>query len=368
MSEEDDSDISDEFKDELVNQISRGNSIPLKDSNARYVRLMLDHSAFVRGIGNIKRWFNEEYIKQNFSTASDPIFLNLYIPSYTLHEFDFVKKGTSITATNARGAIKFIDNYLENQSAMVHGNIKYNMSLESPNEIPPSWTKCSKYKLYSPKIKDFPNYKTKFDSNLIGEVPHKETLLLHRESEITNNEPDSDTSSESSAEMPARLKYLIRTCIYKRFIEKTQPKSKNSIEDWKLVTEDPITKVWARSFGIDCVNVNEAELLIFQNYDVNSFKIYNPFSANDGFDPSNDVLQNKIDSTLYEYRSVKQELPKINRKHRSRKLKRKDGESIPYEGVVYEEKDNSVLSGTIKKEKFDAINFAPRGKGKLWRP
>lgn len=368
MSEEYGSDTSNEFQDEFMDLTSGNESVPQENPNTRYVRLMLDHSAFVRGIGNIKRWFNEEYIKQNFNKSSDPIVLNIYVPSYTLHEFDFVKKGTSITATNAREAIKFIDNYLENQSGLVLGNVTYDLSLESPSEIPPSWTKCSKYKLYSPKVKDFPNYKTKFDSNLIGEVPHKESHLLHRESELKSDEPDDEALSEVAAEMPARLKYLIRTCIYKRFIEKTQPKPKNNIEDWKLVTEDPITKVWAKSFGIDCVNVNEAELLIFQNYDVNSFKIYNPFSVSDGFDPRNDVLQNKIDSTLYEYKPVKQEAPKANFKHRSKKTKKRDTESIPYEGVVHEEKDNGALSGTIKKEKFEAINFAPRGAGKLWKP
>ncbi|KAI5953988.1 NMD4 [Candida margitis] len=370
MSQEYDSDTSDDFsKDELFDLKSVGDPITKEDPNSRYVRLMLDHSAFVRGIGNIKRWFNDEYIKQNFNTTSDPIVFNLYIPSYTLHEFDFVKKGTSITATNAREAIKFIDNYLENQSETVSGNIKYIMSLESPSEIPPTWAKCSKFKLYSPKIKDFPNYKTKFDSNLIAEVPHKENFLSNRESDSTSEQHTFEGSAESLAEMPARLKYLIRTCIYKRFIEKTQPRAKNNIEEWKLVTEDPITKVWAKSFGIDCVNVNEAELLIFQNYDVNSFRIYNPFSANDGFDPRNDVLQNKIDSTLYEYKTVKQEEPKVNlKKHHKRKPKSRDAKSIPYDGVVQEVKDNSSSDGTIKKEKFQAINYAPRGQGKLWRP
>ena len=367
MSEEYDSSTDNELRDELIDLELGSNFASQEDEDRRYVRLMLDHSAFVRGIGNIKRWFNEEYIKQNFDNSSDQIVLNLYIPSYTLHEFDFAKKGTSISATNAREAIKFIDNYLENKSDLVNGNIRYVMTLEAPNEIPPSWPKCSKYKLYSPKLLDFPNHKSKFDSNLIGETQHKESLLLHRESEIVD-ELNDVASSESAAEMPARLKYLIRTCIYKRFLEKTQPKPKNNLEEWKLVTEDAVAKVWAKSYGIQCVNVNEAELLIFQNYDVNSFKIYNPFSANEGFDPKNDVLQNKIDSTLYEYKTVKQAPPKVNGKHRSRKYKRKDTPSIPYEGVVHEEKDNIWKSSTIKKEKFDAINFAPRGQGKLWSP
>ena len=436
------------YHDELVETYNAtvGNSTqmhtaPLEDANKlRQVRLILDHTAFVRGIGNVKRWFHEEYISQNFNKSADPIKLNIYIPSYTLHEFDYVKRGTSISATNAREAIKFIDNYLENnlfdQKTRENQNgtnpglqrILYNVNLESPIDATPSWNNCAKYKLYSPLIKDFPNMKTDFNANAVGNSPAQSA----DDHDLANHgDYSSDFNAsfaidyDSLAEMPSRLKYLIRTCIYKRYIERYIPTPKNSIEEWKLVTEDPITKIWAKAYGIDCVNVNEAELLIFQNYDVNLFRIYNPFSSSeDEFDPKNNILQNKIDTTLYSYQSIKQDPPKVNFKGRSRrnknsnnnnnnnnnnensnnnitnknknknknnKQKQKQKQSkeddkticanikeskeksqkkkrIPVDGVVHEEINDNTGYGLVKKEKFKAINYAPRGSGELWKP
>ncbi|KAI3404408.2 NMD4 [Candida oxycetoniae] len=408
------------FQDELVGlaqhgQSGRSASVSQQQStcddlnnNKRQVRLILDHTAFVRGIGNVKRWFNEEYIGQNLNKSFDPIKLNMYVPSYTLHEFDYVKRGTSISATNAREAIKFIDNYLEkfsnNHPTSNGGKIQYNLNLESPNEATPVWKTCSKYKIYSPKIGDFPNYKTRFECNQTrqtrgSQTAEDESQIAEDGSQIaedgSQNAEDGDgnendhtiigilgssqmdqdaaaavAASENLAEMPNRLRYLIRTCIFKRFIEKYQPKPKDSIEEWKLVTEDPVTKIWAKSYGIDCVNVNEAELLIFQNYDVNSFRVYNPFSSgNDDFDPKNDILQNRIDTTLYAYHSVKQEPPKATYRNRRRgKGKQAEKTQVPIEGVVHEKQVSGDGNETIKKEKFKAINYAPRGHGELWEP
>ena len=389
------SDESDDyFKDELLEPSGRFTP-DFGSPTVRQVRLILDHTAFVRGIGNIKRWFNEEYITRNTTRTDEIIKLNIYVPSYTLHEFDFVKKGTSITATNAREAIRFIDNYLENEVESNSKKIIYDLSLESPQDKTPSWNKCLKYKVHSPKIKEFPNYKTKFDSSLIGQAPvsghpsdeneldfiesFDNTLSLQQNKKLndiqyenSNSYQNAAANSDNLAEMPVRLRYLIRTCVYKRFIENTKPKATNELEEWKLVTEDSIAKTWAKSFGIDCVNVNEAELLIFQNYDVNLFRLYNPYANDrDNFDPSTNILQNTIDTTLYSYSTAHQEPPKVEFKKRGRKERRRrdEGRSVPLstEAVVHSAK-NDTGSGVIKKEKFGAINYAPRGQGQLWRP
>lgn len=384
----------DYFQDELLK--SSGKFTPEFDKPVvRNVRLILDQTAFVRGIGNIKRWFNEDYINKNATRTNETIKLNIYVPSYTLHEFDFVKKGTSITATNAREAIRFIDNYLENEVKSKSTKIIYDFSLESPKDNTPSWNKCLKYKVHSPKVKEFPNYKTKFDSSLIGQssttgnsnneneldlVGNFDNVLTFQQSNKLidiqyENSPSYQTAvanSEELAEMPVRLKYLIRTCIYKRFIEKTKPKAVNELEEWKLVTEDSIAKIWAKSFGIDCVNVNEAELLIFQNYDVNLFRLYDPYANDkDNFDPSTNILQNTIDTTLYSYSTAHQDPPKVNfkKKKRNQKNRKDDGKSISLStDAVVHSAINDTGSGLIKKEKFEAINYAPRGQGQLWRP
>ena len=81
----------DNFRDELVDISGQVSKKPI-NIDSRQVRLILDHTAFVRGIGNIKRWFNEEYINSNTTRSNEIINLNIYIPTYTLHEFDFVKR------------------------------------------------------------------------------------------------------------------------------------------------------------------------------------------------------------------------------------------------------------------------------------
>lgn len=364
---------------------------------SRTINVILDHSAFVRGIGNIKRWFNEEYIRAHISEdAKEQIYLNIYIPSYTLHEFDYVKKGTSMMATNAREAIRFVDKIFEKdlngEDETVNTTTKpiiYNLCIESPTESGPSWNECLNYKVHSPKIKEFPNFKTKFDSNLIGQHPTSfgndsidnddEFNESNFNSTMKPNNKLNDIQYENSqsyqnalanadehAEMPTRLRYLIRSCIYKRYLEPST--FSNPLEEWKLVTEDPITKVWAKSFGIDCMNVNEAELLIFQSYDINQYQTYDPqhsFNIDEESKSPNSILQNTIDTTLYSYTKINE--PTKGPKNNKNKNTRKKANNKKIKGVV-NDGCTGVNGDFVKKERFDAINYAPRGSGELWKP
>lgn len=358
--------------DELV-EYSKSQSI-VNDTavSPRYVNIILDHSAFIRGIGNIKRWFNEEYIHQNLSpNRSIKTVLNFYIPTYTLHEFDFSKKGNSMTATNAREAVRFIDQLFENENNRFNINsskseeeyILFNIYIESPSEAGPSWNDCTKYQVHSPKVKEFPNFKTKFDSNLIGYNFNSENYLDDSKTKLNDIQYENSESfqlalanSDNLAEMPTRLRYLIRACIHKQFIES---KRNGAPTDWKLITENPITKIWANSFGIDCLNVNESEVLIFQNHDVNQFKMFNPHNAynigDDDYSHESNILQNTIDTTQYSYESVNK--PRKQNKVKGHKM----------DGVV--EVDSVGINGdVVKRERYDSINYAPRLKGSLWKP
>ncbi|KAG7195451.1 nonsense-mediated decay protein 4 [Scheffersomyces spartinae] len=391
--------------DELV-EFEMANAKPVQSYQQpiRMVNLILDHMAFVQGLGNLKRWFNKEYVEQNIK-GSEKVGLNIFIPSYTLHEFDFIKKGNTMRATNARQAIKFLDQCfeLEEKNAMnedlneENEPIHYHISLEQGRECGPSFHECLKYKLYSPKIGDFPNYKTKFDNNLIGQktssgYDEKDFDLRQGSNPSQTNDIQYENSAsyqnaasnaDKLAEMPTRLKYLIRATIYKRFYEKNNFRS--PLENWKLVTEDPITKTWAKSFGIDCLNVNEAELLLFQNYDVNSFSLYQPQKSftidNEQFDISKEILQNTVDTSKYQY--VKLDLASKNETNMKLKLawktKSKPGNKSkpnnkqpakPKENIngIISENDVGANGEIIKRERYDAINYAPRGKGKLWHP
>lgn len=361
------------------------------DLNVRRINLILDPSAFTRGIGNIKRWYTDEYIKGvNQKVLNAHTIVNLYIPSYTLHEFEYLKKGTSMIATYARQSIKFIDQLFEHNMTTkeVTSNFTINMSIEAPHERGPHWNKCKNYQIHQPKIKEFPNFKTKFDSTLIGERPETygelsdqfdSRLAYHFNGKLNDIQYENSKSyleaaanAENFAIMPARLKYLISSCIYKRFIEQHQVN--DPLQEWKCITEDSVTNVWVSSYGIDCMNVNEAELLLFQSYDIN--KLYNPhksFSLEDEVH-HNSILQNTIDTSLYTYRELDQPNKgkprgKKGKTTKSNKLKQQleqnPSQSVP--GVANETR--SDLNGeTITVERFDSINYAPRGEGELWKP
>lgn len=397
--------------------------------NTRNINFILDHSAFVRGIGNIKRWFNDEYIQSNFEAkAGEKIQLNIYIPSYTLHEFDYVKKGNTMMATNAREAIKFIDKFI---SGEVHNKRPVNggsgdkgsdgvdlscyLYIESSQEVGPSWNDCLKYKIHSPLVKEFPNLKTMYDSNLIGqnvaspyasgmEVQHEDIDQgLDRFKKVPNFKYSSKLNTiqyensesyqhalahaDAEAEMPYRLKYLIRSCVQRKYRNKIDgfKAHPRKSEEWRLVTEDPISKIWVASFGIECLNINEAELMIFQNYDINQPRVSDPHKRFDSEGEEEEpfsILQNTIDTTVYLYSPMlnKQKKPfyKSGKKdakqgtHARKQEKPKPfptgkNSKKPFKGVVQEE-GTGIHGGVVKKERFDAINFAPRGSGELWRP
>ncbi|PVH15441.1 uncharacterized protein CXQ87_003281 [Candidozyma duobushaemuli] len=299
----------------------------------RVVNLVLDHFAFVRGIGNVKRWFNKEYTDSILEDKSDTrVILNLYIPTYTLHEFEFAKKGTTITASYARDALKLIDQVLDQeQSVPSFGpedgeaapevpKFTYNLLLEQRNSSYPYWDKCLKYQVQPPKVKDFPYHKTKLANTVLDEKKEAEEL----------------------ASVPPRLKHLIRSCF-----------EYNNGAQWKLVTEDAVTKVWLTSFGIDCLNVNEAELLIFKSEDVTGFNLQAPGenfnSQKDRYDTvDRGILHQWVDTTKYEYSSVGGD--------RRRKPKDKKANGTENESKAL----GPIHPDEVKEEKFHQINYAPR--------
>lgn len=340
-----------------------GNKKPKDETSLseRRINLILDSSSFTRGIGNIKRWYNKEYIKsRNKRIRKQKNIITLYIPSYTLHEFDYLKKGSSIIATFTRQSIRFIDELFENDLTenSVLENFTINLVIEGPQEKGLPWNKCQKYQIHSPKVKEFPNFKTKFDSNFIGK---RNDLLRPLDSsddgkindiqyENSQSFQKAAENSENYARMPSRLKYLISSCIFKKFIQEHE--INDPIEEWKLVTEDPIVKVWGQSFGMDCMNVNEAELLIFQSYDVN--ELYNPhksFSLDDETH-HNSILQDTIDTSTYQYFTL---------------VKSRAAQPKKIRGVTQEVR-SETNDEMVTKERFDTINYAPRGQGKLWKP
>ncbi|KAF3991062.1 hypothetical protein FT663_01816 [Candidozyma haemuli var. vulneris] len=325
----------------------------------RVVNLVLDHFAFVRGIGNVKRWFNKEYIESMLADKADArVLLNIYIPTYTLHEFDFAKKGTSITASNARDALKLIDEVLDEEQAVPsfgpdgeetavpeRPKLTYNLLIEQRNPSYPNWERCLKYQIQAPKVKDFPYHKTKLANTVLGRPKAADVEEEKKEAEET-------------ASVPPRLKHLIRSCVYKKYIDPFHPEFElNNGAQWKLVTEDSVTKVWLNSFGIDCLNVNEAELLIFQSEDVTGFNLQAPGqdfnSQKDRFDSvDRGILHQWVDTTKYGYSGVGGD-----KRRKPKKGKAKETSPDDEKKAI-----GPVNPDTVKEEKFGQINYAPRVK------
>lgn len=362
-----DNEIAHEF-DELVAEHAAHVAVekPIVDEWRR-INLIMDHSAFARGIGNIRRWFNADYIESTYGHREGvKISLTIHIPSYTLHEFDYAKKGSSMIATNVREAIKFIDLLVGQNDAgavekVVNGIVlRCSLNLELPYEEYPSWHECvQNHKVYSPKVREFPNFKTKFDSHRLGKNEEDGNDIQYENSKLFQK---ALAHEDSPAEMPNRLKFLIRSCI-----KQQQWRQHHGLdlagERWRLVTEDPITKIWAISFGIDCFNINEAELLVFQDYDINDDNgAADPHFIFQDEQKFEHILHNTIDSTAYEYHDVPSNSSTSKKQNKRHKKKKKSvARAATNEGV-------GINGGIVRKERFDAINYAPRGSGELWGP
>lgn len=351
-------------QDELV---EHSTLVPKAPSNP-HINIIIDHSAFVRGFGNVRRWFEEEYVLKNIHQRrkTTKSVLNLFIPEYTLREFEFSKRGGSMMATNTREAIKFIDKTFGED--VENAYFIYRFTIEDKLSI--SWSDCLKNQVRVPSVNEFPNYKSSFDTN----------SLFKRLMTMDDGFGEDNITPSSEAEMPIRLRQLIRSCVQK-LREKRSPES----SEWRLLTEDPITRIWAQSFGIGCLNVNEAEILIFQNHDVNGFRKFNPHNTfeegDDDYSHQSDVLHTIIDTTKYEYehenddnhsklkgnsnKGIKEKKDeskgnkKTNKKKRDRTAKKQNNDN-------HDKSFNNNLS--VKKEDYNTINFAPRGTGAIWRP
>lgn len=240
----------------------------MPENTAEQLHIILDPSALVGGIGQIKKWSQEKE-------------LDLYIPSYTLHELDFIKKGVSLLATNARESIRFIDRATSWEDQYFDEDqppkqpLKSKVSIENPDEAGPNWSKCISYRKRSPRLCDFPNHKADLHNSLLtmnhnslaktsfrnGGIARNrgpnamsvfpavsEAEALQKGLDVFELQQNMVQSGNQKAEMPLRLRYLIRSCIHKTFLE-------NSDAKWHLCCEDPVTSIWCRSFGIDVIDL-----------------------------------------------------------------------------------------------------------------
>lgn len=334
----------------------------------RSVNFILDPSALTLGLGNIERWFDKNYFQAQVKDKDVKIVLNLYLPTYTLNELDYQRKGPIVGSTRAQEALKFIDRILENDDGILEFNedritpvaadtekpfsslFLHNLFLEHRTQHFPQWGSCVKFQIRSPSPEELPShgkYSLYEEINHFGEAP--------------------GINLEDELQIPLRLRHLVRSAVYLTKMKHNGPEGITG-GMWKLVSEDTVTKVWASCFGVDCLNINEAELLLFHGKDLTRFDIKAEgadfFSDNDMYHiNSPDSLHKKVDTTSYNYTNYK--VFEKAKKHQNRPsikteiIKKPDNRASPLENT----KDGSFAANSqagVITEDFEMISFAPR--------
>ncbi|KAJ8144985.1 hypothetical protein OY671_001923 [Metschnikowia pulcherrima] len=349
------------------NQQAETPSSPAPTNPVRTVNFILDPSAFTLGLGNIERWFDEDYFRSQVKNKNEKIHLNLYLSTYTLHELDYQRRGPIVGSTKASEALKFIDRKLESDNGLLDNlgddlepeaaqasadeKFSYSLHLEHRTYQFPQWPTCAKFQIRNPDPEELPNH-GKY--SLYDEINHLGGDVQGRAGE--------------KLEVPARLKHLIRSAIYLTRMKHNGPADITG-DMWKLVTEDTVTKVWASCFGVDCLNINEAELLLFHGKDLTKFEIKGQgadfFSGEDKYQAeAPDTLHKKVNTTHYKYTHLKADENANNKKRDGR---RKGTTKAPQKAISSQsepqESDESKgvkVEGGVITEDFNMINFAPR--------
>lgn len=294
-------------QDELLSEDHKQQGKP--EAPLRKINLIFDTSAFLQGMGNVKRWFDASYataqIKKNQGENAETVLLSCYIPSNTLHELNVLRRNSSIEGPNAIRALKFIDSVLDLGNGMAEyadddssneksGNlVTYDVEVEEHSAAYPSWKVAMRYAIH----KNWPH------------------------------------------EIDAGSKYLIRSCVSRAFISNGKESS------WYVITENK-ARHCTNLFGFDCLNVNEAELLLFRAIDVTRAQ---PQAPGAGFNHQYDMYDNanimtKMDSSRYGYSYI-----------------------AGQNSAGVDENSRTRQPGSILED-FDSVAYAPRAKGKIWTP
>lgn len=241
----------------------------------------------------------------------------------------------SMLATNARESIRFIDRVVSSEDH----DIGSKLILETPDQVGPNWRKCMTFKVRSPKTHEFPNNKNVTSKPSVIKYENEED---DDDADERGNQSNEKNLKKQRAELPARYKYLLRPCIKKTHADP---------EDWKLITEDLTTKIWCESFGIKCINVSEAESLLFQLKNKSQI----------GNDTNYTFSKLSIED---ESRPLSSSSSNGGKRKRSRARKSNNNNA----NIINDINNTGGDSQNTHRESYDSISFAPRGSGELWVP
>lgn len=210
---------------------------------------------------------------------------------------------------------------------------------------------------------------TKNHENLMS-VELNDTVFSENVQNINTSKEDGD--DDEKAIVPLRLKYLIRSCIQKQYIENKHLQDSEKI-NWDIISEDMTTSIWLKSFGLSVKTLNEVQ---------NDFNNFSGISKVDVlFDPNSGKL---VDSTSGDLKKKenkknfkKQDSKKTNnaKKDESGKAEKKK-RSRSKNKNKNNKKEDTVNAAAPPTEPYEpgkphvvsADSFARRGAGDLWVP
>lgn len=203
---------------------------------------ILDASAFEKGLGNIKRWCEQ---------TQNKVVLNLYIPTYTLKELEFLKfKRKSFMA---RESLKFIDTLTGNQNKNINLILEY------------------------PEVLDIISWQDVLDCS--NGVPKDVDTLM---------------------KIPKRIKNLLKSCVYKCNMENPDELH------WILLTEDLQIRDLSRICNFNWSSVVTADTIISKDLDSKNFlqsENFNKKMLKDGqkqeLTNGKEVIRTEFDKTVY---------------------------------------------------------------------
>ena len=269
--------------------------------------------------------------------------------------------------------------------------------LESERNVGPDWKIASGYRRSTPLLSELPKPINGFSSrgqlvnddgrnfavgvfgnNIPGSfnVSAKNNNIHAANSNSATN--PSYVGDSEKAIVPIRLKFLIRSCIQKQYIEGKFLKEDERIT-WNVICEDATTSIWLKNFGLKVKTLNNVQ----DDFD----KFSGGLGAKVLFDPSSGKL-------------VETSSAKFNRKNTNKKaggaknqrIKSKEGNSTAKleenestakaitntstKTKVRRAKktqksakiDSSSEIGSSKKHVVSADTYAERGQGELWTP
>lgn len=245
--------------------------------------------------------------------------------------------------------------------------------LEHDQNIGPDWKIASGFRRYTPLLSDLPKpingYSSKgqminddnrkytvgvFGNNIPGSFNMSKNSNNSYENNNNNNN-NTNTNDDEKAVVPLRLKFLIRSCIQKQYIE-NKNKNENKKINWDIICEDSTTSIWLKSFGLSVKSLNEIQPIFDQYLNNKPTKVlYDPNTGK--LVETNSNIISSSSSNTYNSKTTKAALKNNYKKfNKSKRLNNKNKKNDINTSNSQEEQDDLKINQIVKNVENIQIN------------